>query len=317
MYSAAPNVNPRTSMPGGVFPGSGFGFGMPSVPGMDFGMASMQSLFTQSMTMMTVAMMGLMTQIMSQQISMLGGGTVFGANGGKQGASPLNAFLGGGAPAAGGKPGTGKFGAAKAGGQPKGGRIPGGRSLYNKGRGMFHKGAPGAPNTYAFENSPAGIAFAAKHGYASIDLDMQLTKDGVPVNTHWSRPLKKDGFYDPLHKIPKNRKVSDMTLAEVMRLRNKDGRSRIFPISTMVNLLKKHGIAGDFEVKDARLGSDKMMGYLANLVRNAGIKANVKTIDRNPSVTERILHNAQEAGFWTRIALSPKAGHKKYWGYGG
>lgn len=273
-------------------------------------MASTQSLFTQSMNMMTVAMMGLMTQMLSQQIFLFGGSTAFGAKGGKQGVSPLNGFLGGGA-AANSTPGAAKPG------KPTGGRIPGGHSLYKKGHGMFHKGAPGAPNTYAFENSPAGIAFAARHGYASIDLDTQMTKDGVPVNTHWSRPLQKDGFYDPLHKIPKNKKVSDMTLAEVMRLRNKDGRSRIFPVSTMVQLLKKHGIAGDFEIKDPRLGNAKMMGYLANLVREAGIKANVKTIDHNPKITERILHAAQEAGFWTRIALSPKAGHKKYWGYGG
>lgn len=197
----------------------------------------------------------------------------------------------------------------------RGEKIPGGKSLYS-GKGMYHKGAPGAPDTYAFENSPAGIKFAAKHGYKSIDIDMQITKDGVPVATHWAQPLKKDGFYDPLGKIDKNAKVKDLTLAEVIRLRNKDGQSQIYPVETMIKLLKENGIAGDFEAKnDARFASDEIMGNLANMVRAAGIQANLKSVDRGDG-TEKILRKAQEHGFWTRIALDPKPGHKKYWGYG-
>ncbi len=173
---------------------------------------------------------------------------------------------------------------------------------------MFHKGAPGAPDTYAFENSPAGIAFAAKNGYASIDIDMQITKDGVPVATHWSQPLKKDGFYDPLGKLDKNTKVSEMTFAEVSRLRNKDGQSQIYSIATMIGHLKKHGIAGDFEAKDdKRFASDEVMGEIASLVRKAGIKANLKSIDRGAR-SDAILERAQEHGFWVRTA---KAGNSK------
>lgn len=194
-------------------------------------------------------------------------------------------------------------------------RIPGGTSLYKKGKGMFHKGAPGAPDTYAFENSPAGIAFAAKRGYASIDLDMQITKDGIPVATHWSKPLQKDGFYDPLGKINKDAKVSEMTFAEVSRLRNKDGQSRIYSMETMVSLLKQHGIAGDLEAKDdPRFATDEMMGYLANLVRGAGIKANLKSIDRGAR-SDKILKAAQNHGFWVRTAQAGKSKRQEL-GYG-
>ena len=182
-----------------------------------------------------------------------------------------------------------------------GARIQGGKSLYGKGK-MFHKGAPGAPDTYAFENSPAGIKFAAEHGYKSIDIDLQITKDGVPVATHWSKPMAKDGFYDPEGRLGKNTKVSQMTLAEVMRLRNKDGQSRIYPVSQLMGEFKKHGIAADFEAKDdPRFKTDKVMGYLANLVRQTGIKANMKSIDRGPRSLE-ILKAAQKQGFWTRFA---------------
>lgn len=184
---------------------------------------------------------------------------------------------------------------------PSGERIQGGRSLYGKGK-MFHKGAPGAPNTYAFENSPAGIKFAAEHGYKSIDIDLQITKDGVPVATHWSKPMARDGFYDPEGRLGKKTKVSQMTLAEVMRLRNKDGQSRIYPVSQLMGEFKKHGISPDFEAKDdPRFKSDQVMGYLANLVRQTGVKANMKSIDRGPRSLE-ILKTAQKFGFWTRFA---------------
>ncbi|ODT73109.1 hypothetical protein ABS71_07455 [bacterium SCN 62-11] len=182
----------------------------------------------------------------------------------------------------------------------KGGKIKGGPSNYA--HGMFHKGDKGAPNSYAFENSPAGIKFAADKGYSSIDIDMQITKDGVPVATHWSQPMKKDGFFDPDHKLSPGTKINQMTLAEVMRLRNKDGQSRIFPVSTMIGELKKHNIAGDFEAKnDPRFASDQIMGQLANMVRQSGIKANLKSIDYGPG-TDKILKKAQSYGFWVRTA---------------
>lgn len=195
-----------------------------------------------------------------------------------------------------------------------GSRIPGGSSLYSGG-GMFHKGAPGAPDTYAFENSPQGVKFAADHGYKSIDLDMLITKDGVPVNTHWSQPMKKDGFYDPLQKLSENTKISDMTLAEVMRLRNKDGQSQINTVSTMIEQLKKNGIAGDFEVKnDPRFATDEVMGSLARQVREAGIQANVKTIDYGDR-SYQALSKAQEHGFWVRTATGNDH-TARHFGYG-
>ena len=192
-------------------------------------------------------------------------------------------------------------------------RIQGGQSLYK--HGMFHKGAKGAPDTYAFENSPAGIKFAAEHGYSSIDIDMQITKDGVPVATHWSKPMQKDGFYDPEHKIKPGTKVSQMTLAEVTRLRNKDGQSQILPLSTMLGLLKQHNIGGDLEAKgDPRFATDGMMGQIADMVRKSGIKANLKTINYGPQ-SMRVIKEAQKQGFWVRTAHGNGHG-RQIFGYG-
>lgn len=275
--------------------------------GFHAGAGSIPFLFAQTVNLMSTAMLSLMTQMMTQQIQLLGGGAFGGQGGGLSQSSPLGGFLG-----VAGSSSLNPFAPGVK--KPKGARIPGGKHLYSKGRGMYHKGDPGCP-TYAFENSPAGIKAAAQRGYACIDLDMQITKDGVPVCTHWSRPLKKDGFYDPLGKIGKSTKVSDMTLAEVMRLRNKDGQSRIYPVATMVQELKKHGIAGDFEAKDDnRFATDRIMGYLADLVRDAGITANLKSIRRGRR-SDKILEKAQEHGFWARIAKAKK-GERKYLGYG-
>lgn len=195
-----------------------------------------------------------------------------------------------------------------------GSQIPGGPSLYHKG-GMYHKGAPGAPDTYAFENTPQGIKFAAENGYESIDLDMLITKDGALVATHYLQPMKKDGFYDPLKKLDRDTKVSQMTLAEVRRLRNKDGQSQIYPMSTMIEHLKKNGIAGDLEAKkDARFATDKVMGQVAGMVRQAGIRANIKSIDYG-SGANQVLEMAQKHGFWVRTATGNNR-KAKHFGYG-
>jgi hypothetical protein len=292
-------------------PQTGFGGGFPGLGGMDGArpmMAPMQQMFMLTVNTMQMAMMALMAQMIGPQVAMPGSSAFGAMPGGTPLSSPLGGFLGS-------NPGGAAAQGPTAAHPRPGGRIPGGKSLYKKGHGMFHKGAHGAPKTYAFENSPAGIKFAADHNYSSIDIDMQITKDGVPVATHWAQPMKRDGFHDPLGKLGKNTKISDMTLAEVMRLRNKDGKSRIYPVATMIDLLKKNGISGDLEAKnDPRFATDRVMGYLADLVRNAGIKANLKTIYHG-SRSDRILAKAQEYGFWVRTAKG--AGHqRRELGYG-
>lgn len=196
-----------------------------------------------------------------------------------------------------------------------GSQIPGGPSLYTDGLGMFHQGAPGAPDTYAFQNTPEGIEFAAEHGYKCADLDMQITKDGVLVASHWDQPMKKDGFQDPLGKLDQDTRIKDMTLAEVMRLRNEDGQSRIYTVSSLIEQLKSHGLAGDLEAKkDPRFATDKVMGQVADMVRGAGIEANLKSIDYGSGAND-VLEMAQKHGFWVRSARGSGREARQF-GYG-
>lgn len=267
----------------------------PLTPFSDVGMGAMNRLNGAEVASPAFDLMGEMLQV---EMSLLN--TLRSLMGGSEGGGALNPF---------GR----SHDAGETGTHHEGARIAGGKSIYK--HGMFHKGGKGAPNSYAFENSPEGIKFAAKHHYSSIDLDMQITKDGVPVNTHWSQPMLKDGFYDPEHKLTPHTKISEMTLAEVGRLRNRDGESVIKTMSSQIGLLKKFDIAGDLEAKDdRRFATDKIMGGLADDVRSAGIKANLKTINYGQR-SMNILREAQAEGFWVRTAEGAGKGEHDF-GYG-
>jgi len=103
-----------------------------------------------------------------------------------------------------------------------------------------------------------------------------------------------------------------MTLAEVMRLRNKDGQSKILPLSTMLGELKRYNLGGDLEAKnDPRFASDQIMGQIADMVRKNGIKANLKTINYGEQ-SLRIIQEAQKQGFWVRTAEGNGQGAKTF-----
>ncbi|MBO9523905.1 MAG: hypothetical protein J7518_20415 [Nocardioidaceae bacterium] len=87
---------------------------------------------------------------------------------------------------------------------------------------------------YHQENSLRGIRKAAAEGYTSIDLDMQMTKDGVIVGTHWGQPMLRDGFRDPLLPLARKARVADMKWRRVRRLRTKDGGYRIQRLETLL-----------------------------------------------------------------------------------
>lgn len=116
--------------------------------------------------------------------------------------------------------------------------------LPKKWRSFFHA------DNYRFGNSVAGLKHAAKH-QGAIDLDVNITKDGVPVNTHWADVLKRGGFYDPKGKIPKNARISQLTAKEVFRLRSKDG-FRIHSMKYMLRKAAKLGVRVEYEAKGSK-----------------------------------------------------------------
>lgn len=165
---------------------------------------------------------------------------------------------------------------------------------------MFHKEDNLLINTYAKENSPQGIRYAANNNYDSIDLDVQITKDGVPVNTHWGQPMAKDGFYDPLHKLNANTQISDMTLEEVTRLRNHDGQSQIYSLEDQIKVLAKNDINLSLEFKTGALS--KTLPQITAWLNQNQVKAYIKADASKPAL-DRALTAARNFGYWTRGTL--------------
>lgn len=161
---------------------------------------------------------------------------------------------------------------------------------------MYHKLGG---QSYAFENSPQGIRYAAKNGYDSIDLDIQVTKDGVPVATHWGKPMKNEGFYDPQGKLPKNISVKDMTFAQVSRLRHKDGKSQIYSLDHMISVASANKINLSLEIKSPVLIRSHLYDIAASL-NKANVKAYIKGNVQFFAGMDSTLAAARRVGFWTR-----------------
>lgn len=161
---------------------------------------------------------------------------------------------------------------------------------------MYHKLGG---QTYAFENSPQGIRYAAKNGYDSIDLDIQVTKDGVPVATHWGKPMKNEGFYDPQGKLSTNISVKDMTFAQISRLRHKDGKSQIYSLDHMISVASANKINLSLEIKSPVLIRSHLYGIAASL-NEANVKAYIKGNVQFFAGMDSTLAAARRVGFWTR-----------------
>jgi glycerophosphoryl diester phosphodiesterase len=143
------------------------------------------------------------------------------------------------------------------------------------------------------ENSLRGIRRAARRGYDAIDIDMQITRDGVIVGTHWARPLKRDGFHDPQHKIPRYRPVRRMTWIQVHRL-VAPRKYRIQRIEVLLRACHRRGITAVLEPKgDPRFAHDTVWRYLATVADDLGATVSVRALHENRAA----LAPARRAGF--------------------
>lgn len=150
--------------------------------------------------------------------------------------------------------------------------------MARKRRGIFHirHGQP-----YHRENSLRGIARAARAGYKRIDLDLQMTKDGTVVCTHWPRPLLRDGFRDPQHKISRFAKVSSLTWAEVQRLHTRDGY-HIRSLDICLAACASHGIDAVLEPKgDPRFRDANVWRNIRAMAQRHKVHVTGYTLRRN------------------------------------
>ena len=144
------------------------------------------------------------------------------------------------------------------------------------------------------ENSVRGIRRAARRGYDAIDLDLQITSDGVIVGTHWGRPMVHDGFHDPEGKIPRYRPVKRLRWAQVHRL--VAGRYRIQRIERLLRACARRGFVALLEPKgDPRFELDWPWQHIAAVAEDCGATVSVRALHENAAA----LIPAARVGFET------------------
>lgn len=151
---------------------------------------------------------------------------------------------------------------------------------------------------YALNDSLAGVRLAKRLRYRWIDLNFQVTRDGVIVCTHWSQPLKH-GWRDPEGKLDRDARVWRMTWEEVGRLRH--GARRIYRADQILPYAATLGVGVEFEVKASPLFEDaRTWQGLRRLVGEHHVRVVVKAINTLGNAG-LYLKRAHEAGFTTIV----------------
>ncbi len=152
---------------------------------------------------------------------------------------------------------------------------------------------------YALNDSTAGVLLAKQLRYRWIDLNFQVTRDGVIVCTHWSQPLRH-GWRDPLGKLDRNTRVWQMTWAEVRRLRHRSGR-RIYTGLGILRYAARHGVGVEFEVKPSPgFKVPSTWAMIRRVADETDLDIEVKAI-HNLGDAGLYLKRAHEAGFTTIV----------------
>lgn len=104
--------------------------------------------------------------------------------------------------------------------------------------GIYHRDRP----FKHIENNPRGALLAKRAGDQALDVDLQMTRDGVIVACHDGQPLHY-GFFDPLGRIHRDAKIRDLTWAQVSRLHCRTGFRlyRIHRVEGMLRACKRRG----------------------------------------------------------------------------
>ena len=161
---------------------------------------------------------------------------------------------------------------------------------------IFHT-AKGQP--YHVGNSLRGLVIAKRRGFDGIDLDVNASSDDVIFATHWGRPMLRDGFRDPLGKLPRATDVHRMTATEVRRLRTADG-FQIRRVSTLIKGARRLGLSVEVEAKPSPpLYEKRAWRNLADELNGDASGVLVKVLlDLGPNPQNR-LRAAHAAGFRT------------------
>jgi GH25 family lysozyme M1 (1,4-beta-N-acetylmuramidase) len=105
-----------------------------------------------------------------------------------------------------------------------------------------------ARTPYASGSTEAAIKAAKKSGHDGIDLDVNVTADGVRMVDHWPYPLRDDAWTDPLGQLdPKTTRIDKIDAATAKRLTSKYGD--MLSVYEAMVICKRESIIPCLEIK--------------------------------------------------------------------
>jgi glycerophosphoryl diester phosphodiesterase len=183
---------------------------------------------------------------------------------------------------------------------------------------IAHRGA----SAYAPENTLAAFDLAFEMGADGIELDVELTKDGVPVVFHFDQNQQTHG----------HRTLQDLTLAEVKQLDAGawfDTKYRGEKIPTLEEVLAAIGARGlivvEIKWSAVALGNDELERATARAIAQTDRACNIAVSSFHPIALYRMRHLAPRVpraliyqteimpallnGTWFRTLVKPRALH--------
>ena len=121
--------------------------------------------------------------------------------------------------------------------------------IFKKGHKIFVEGHRGV-NREHYQNSLNSFKQAIKYNLDSIELDIWLTKDKIPVILHGG---KEGQLYDHIKDVDKNLIVNNLTLEELLKLKLKGKEDQTIPTFNEVLDLCKNKIFINIEIKDPNI----------------------------------------------------------------
>lgn len=158
---------------------------------------------------------------------------------------------------------------------------------------------------YRAGNSLRGVRRARAAGYLGIDLDLNVTKDGIVVVTHWDRPGLREGFTAP--GVPRTAKISNLTWAQVKTLTTRDGY-RIQRLETILAECARLGIVACLEPKPGPgWTSASRWKHIREAADQAHATVQVTTVVGGATRTRAVDAVARRAGFpgWHKPKARP------------
>lgn len=137
----------------------------------------------------------------------------------------------------------------------------------------------------------------------AVDVDVQHDLNGVMWALHWNN-VAKNGLYDPLKKIKGTAKISDLSTAEVRRLRSKSGK-RAHTVVALLDLAikQKCRIELEFKVKITVAKAKALKNRASVKLLHAAGLLQTKTLAQIPGCVAR-LEPLQTAGFITILSFT-------------